>query len=367
MKGESPGESAPEAETGQQPVLVTGGAGLLGTGVVQLLQSAGHPVVVLDDGSGGTLGRLDQLEADPTLRVHCMDLRDRLAVTRICERERPWAVVHLAGRHFIPYCEAHPEETWDVNVESIRSLLDALAPCPPRCLLFASTADVYRGSASPHREDDPVGPPTVYGRSKLAAERLLRQVASAWQTRVVVARLFNLYGPHHTVDHLIPTVVTQALGSDRLRLGDLTTLRDFVYVDDAAAALAGLLTAGASGVYNVGTGTAASGDDIVKLVGKLLGRDLTAVRDPRRLRRLDRHALVADPSKLCVLLPRWPATPLDEGLQSVIDACRAGSTPGDSPPRRYASPVIASGSGGAAPPGPETVGQPSGRTHDDLG
>ncbi|MGH3328959.1 MAG: NAD-dependent epimerase/dehydratase family protein [Streptomycetales bacterium] len=303
-------------------VLVTGGAGFLGTRTVQRLRSAGHPVAVLDDGSGGTLDRFDQLETDPTVRVHRVDLCDRDAVATVCERERPWAVVHLAARHFIPFCETHPQQAWQVNVEGTRNLLDALTSCQPRRFLFASTAEVYRQSASPHREDDPLLSPTVYGRSKLAAEQFLRETTLRWDTSLVLARLFNLYGPRHTVPHLIPTIVTQAMTGDHLRLGDLTTVRDFVYVDDAAAAIVGLLTRGADGPYNVGSGTTTSGEDMVELVAKLLGRDLTVALDPGRLRRHNRHALIADPTRLSRLLPWWPATPLDVGLRYVIDPNR---------------------------------------------
>lgn len=316
----------PNAETHDRLVLVSGGAGFLGTRTVRQLRLAGYPVAVLDDGSGGTLKRLDQLEADSTLRVYHVDLRDQAKVAAVCERERPWAVVHLAGRHFIPFCEAHAKETWQINVEGTRNLLDAVTSCQPRRFLFASTAEVYRESTSPHREDGPLSSPTVYGRSKLAAEQLLQENTSPWDTRVVIARLFNLYGPHHTVPHLIPTIVAQAISGDRLRLGDLTTVRDFVFVDDAASAIVELLTCGPGGTYNIGTGTATSGENVVELVAKLLDRDLTVVLDQRRLRRINRRTLVADPAKISGLLPWWPATPLDEGLENVIDAHRNNAT-----------------------------------------
>jgi UDP-glucose 4-epimerase len=273
--------------------------------------------VVVDDGSGGTAEQLNQLAEDPFVRVHRIDLRDRPGIAAVCRRERPWAVVHLAGRHFIPDCQARPTEAWQVNVEGTRNLLDALAAWPPHRFLFASTAEVYRESTTPHSEDDPLGSTTVYGRSKIAAERLLE--ATTFRC-VVIARLFNLYGPHDTVSHLIPSIITQAVTGQRLRLGDLGTARDFVYVDDAASAVVELITRGFSGTYNIGTGTAITGEHLVKRVAKLLGRSLSVTRDPRRLRPTDRRTLAADPTKVNTLLPWWPATPLDVGLESVIDA-----------------------------------------------
>ncbi|MGL5824373.1 MAG: NAD-dependent epimerase/dehydratase family protein [Nocardioides sp.] len=319
--GDEPCDSAsPGTARDPSRILISGGAGLLGTGVIDILRARGLAVAVLDDGSGGTHDRLDQLDSDPMIRVHRVDLRDVSAVAEACRDESPSMVVHLAGRHFIPYCNAHPEETWEVNVDGTRNLLAAIAPNPPQRLVFASTADVYRPALAAHREAHPLESPTIYGRSKLAAEQLLVASCATSGVPLTIARLFNLYGPHHTVDHLIPTVVAQAIAGNHLDLGDLTTLRDFVYVDDAAAAIVDLLTEQASGIYNVGTGTAASGEDVVGLVGKLLNRELNVVRDQSRLRTHDRAVLVADPSKLRSLLRWWPATPLDEGLRKVIAA-----------------------------------------------
>lgn len=317
--GDEPGTAGTPATGRDRPrTLITGGAGLLGSSVVDALRSQGQSVVILDDGSGGTHERLEQRIADSMIRVHRVDLRDAAAVSAVCQEERPSTVIHLAGRHFIPYCNEHPDETWNVNVHGTSNLLAALAPHPPQHMLFASTADVYRPSTSAHREDCRVEPPTIYGRSKLAAEELLLQSCTGWGTRLTITRLFNLYGPEHTVDHLIPTVIAQALAERQLHLGDLSTLRDYVFVDDAAAAIVGLLAGEATGVVNIGTGIATSGEDLVELVGKLLNRELTVVRDRLRLRRHDRPVLVADPTKLRTMLRWWPAPPLDEGLRRVI-------------------------------------------------
>ncbi|MGL5824072.1 MAG: NAD-dependent epimerase/dehydratase family protein, partial [Nocardioides sp.] len=170
MGDEPRNAAALDTTRGPSRILITGGAGLLGTGVVDILRARGLAVAILDDGSGRTHDRLDQLDSDPLVRVHRVDLRDVPAVAAVCRDERPSVVVHLAGRHFIPYCNTHPDETWEVNVDGTRNLLAALAPHPLRHLLFASTADVYRPAAAAHREDHTLESPTIYGRSKLAAE-----------------------------------------------------------------------------------------------------------------------------------------------------------------------------------------------------
>jgi UDP-glucose 4-epimerase len=309
-------------------VLVTGGGGFLGVRVVHRLRAAGHPVTVVDDGSAGTWLRLKELDADPGTDVRPLDVRRRAELAAICMEQRPWAVVHLAGRHFIPYCEEHPQETWQINVEGTRSLLDALSAAPPSWFVLASTADVYQESARPHSEYDPVGPPAVYGRSKMTAERLVERAASCWGGRAAITRLFNLYGPGDTVDHVIPTIVRQAVMSDRLQLGDITTVRDFVHVDDTAAAITSLMDQEAQGIFNVGTGVPTSGEVLVELIGEMLGKSLSVTQDQRRLRPHNRRYLVADIRRLTRKLPWWPTIELERGLSELIKGAtmRAGQT-----------------------------------------
>ncbi len=315
----------------RRTVLVTGGAGFLGIPVVRRLRLLGHPVAVLDDGSAGTLPRLTVFADDPGVRVHRADVADAVAVGRVCARERPWGVAHLAARHFLPDCERTPDSTWRVNTEGTRALLQALAAHPPKRFLLASTADVYAPSDRPHREDDAIGPHTAYGRSKRAAELLAEEACAALGCRCTVARLFNLYGPFPTVRHLIASVLSQAALGDRLALGDLHTVRDYVYVEDAADAVVALLCQGNGGTVNVGTGTATRGHEVVALVSALLGRTLVTSVDAARLRAADRPSLVAATGRLAAVLPRWSATALREGLARSIREQRAAASPGPYP------------------------------------
>lgn len=305
--------------TADGPILVTGAAGFLGRKVVRSLRVAGYQVVALDTGGTGTAtGNL----WDPVVIEYRVDLRDWKAIRAVCAAIRPWGVVHLAARHFIPACQASPQETWQVNVTGTGNLLEALAGWPPRVLVFASTADVYLERAAPCAETDPVGPRTVYGQSKLAAERQVQAAARAWGSRMVIARIFNLYGPEPTVDHLIPAIITQALESDELALGHLTSARDFVYAGDAADAITELVSKPDLGILNIGTGTATSGEQVVRMVAAILGRDLIVRLDQRRVRRLDRRVLVARTDKIRAVLPWWPRTSLDDGLAQMIGAIK---------------------------------------------
>jgi UDP-glucose 4-epimerase len=263
------------SDTTPRTVLVTGAAGLICVPMVRCPRAKGFRVVAVDDGSAGTLHRLDEFADCAKVRLRVLDIRHRTELIRLMTTERPWGVVHLAARHFIPDCETSPSETLDINVMGIQNMLDACATHPPQRLVFASTADVYAPSDRPHGEHDRVGPQGVYGWSKLLGERLLcEQADRLGDCESVSARLFNVYGPGDPHSHLLPEILRQARRGRVLHLEDLGEARDFVYVDDVAEALVILLCRAQPGVVNVGTGTAVSGRELVDLVTNLTGRSL---------------------------------------------------------------------------------------------
>ncbi len=187
--------------------------------------------------------------------------------------------------------------------------------------MFASTADVYAASASPHTEDDPVAPCGVYGCSTLLGEWLLRdQAHRLGGCGIIIARLFNVYGPGDPHRHLLPEVLRETRRCAVLRLGDVDAVRDFVYVEDAADTLVVLLRTAQSGVFNIGTGTPVVGRELVDIVADLTGRRLDIHLDRDRLRRQHRPVSCAVPDRLRTFLPWWPRTSLREGIQLTITA-----------------------------------------------
>lgn len=306
-------------------VLVTGAAGLIGVPVVRCLLAQGLRVVAVDNGSAGTLHRLDEFADNTEVCVRVLDVRHHTDLVDVMATERPWGVMHLAARHFIPDCDTSPVETVDINVLGTQHVVNACALHPPRRLVFASTADVYAPSDCPHGEDDHVEPPGVYGRSKLLAERMLREQAyRLGDCESTVARLFNVYGPGDPHPHLLPEILRQAQRTQVLHLGDLTESRDFVYVDDVAEALVVLLRAGGPTMVNVGAGTAVSGHDLVNLVAHLTGRHLETRVDPARLRGRARPVSCATTTRLRAVVPSWPRTSLSAGIQRTIMVEQAG-------------------------------------------
>ncbi|RPF20357.1 NAD-dependent epimerase/dehydratase family protein [Myceligenerans xiligouense] len=316
------------ADATTRPVLVTGAAGLVGVPLVRALRRGGHTVVAVDDGSAGTLGRLAEFLPDDGVHVVIADVRDGISLTSLMREARPWAVAHLAAKHFIPECEAAPGAALDVNVLGTQRILDACAVAPPKRFLFASTADVYATDDAPHAETSLVAPRGVYGTSKLTGEHLLRDQAHRLGiSGVVVARLFNVYGPGDPHPHLIPEILRQVTaGETRLSLGDLSSARDYVFVDDVADMLSSFLASTVTGIFNVGTGVATTGYHLVRLIGDVVGRNLVTEVDPARVRQVERKTLCAAPDRL-VSAVGHPATSLRDGLAATLAATTVVPTP----------------------------------------
>lgn len=299
-----------------QRFLVTGGAGFIGSHLTHHLCDAGASVDVVDSLFAG-----DRRLVPDDARLHEVDLRDD-DLPALVERIDPSAIVHLAACHFIPYCNANPEDTFEVNVMGTRHLLEAARSIGDLDrIVFASTAAVYPPRETAHHVADPTGPMDVYGRTKLVGEELTELFHERTGIDAVTARLFNTYGANETNDHLIPAILDQiADGSRTVELGNLTPKRDFVHVADVVRALETLSTAFDRGyrTYNVGTGTAYSVREVVEHVSAALGEDIEIVEDEERVRESDRPHLQADVSRIETELGWSPDLSFTEGLARLL-------------------------------------------------
>jgi UDP-glucose 4-epimerase len=279
-----------------ETLLITGGAGFIGSHLVERLVDARADVAVVDN-----LSRGERHWVPAGVPLHEADIRDLRRLRRIVGIVRPTSVVHLAAMHFVPAVDDAPALAREVNVDGTQNLLRALAPAPPELLLFASTAAVYPDRSGRIPESCAVGPFDVYGETKVEGERLVADFERGTGTRSIVARLFNVIGRRETNPHVVPELVTQVReGRTPIRLGALHPKRDYTDVVDVAAALArllGPLDEDAS-VFNVGTGRGTSVADLVASCERIVGYELIVESDPRRVRRRDRAELVADVSLL---------------------------------------------------------------------
>jgi UDP-glucose 4-epimerase len=309
------------SDRNRKRVLVTGGCGFLGLPTVRKLTARGAEVVVLDNLSAPAPGHEAAIR-ELGVRLLRADLRDAAQLSSQLRDERFWGVIHLASLHMIPYCVSHPKETLDNNVLGTQHLLDTWPDEPPRRFLFASTADVYAPSDTPHREGDRTEATNVYGGSKLLSEGLVTWCQQrSPEMEIVIARIFNAYGSGDGNPHLIPEILLQLRGSDSLQLGNVTTKRDYIHVDDVAEVLANLLYREEPHLtVNVGSGSSHSAAEIVERLSTLLGRPIVIERDSSRLRAVDRPMLEANSERLAKLLPSLHLLPLSEGLGKLLEA-----------------------------------------------
>ncbi len=307
-------------------VLVTGACGFVGSRLAARLATGGEEVIALDDLS---VGRAESLPAG--VEQAAVDVRDTDALAELVARHRPRAVFHLAAIHFVPACNANPPAALSVNVVGTQSLLTALERAHrPESLVLASTGAVYEPSRQAHREDSPLAPDDVYGLSKLWAEQAAWLAHRRTGVPVGIARLFNVIGPGETNPHLVPEILAQASRGGELRLGNLDTRRDYVYVEDVARGLHELAEAvGDQGpaTVNLGSGRAVDGHELVELVGDLLGRRLSVASDPARVRPSDRPVLQSDPSAARRLTGWKATTSLRDALAAAVARPLADSGP----------------------------------------
>lgn len=303
-------------------VLITGGAGFIGSALSTHLQAEGYQVHVLDDLSFG----LRHLAAVPDDRFHQVDVRDREAVQRTMAKVAPARVLHLAAVHFIPYCNQHPVEAAEINILGTINVLDACEQSGSvRQVFVASTAAVYPIADGAMPETHTTGPMDIYGVTKLATEKLVSEFHLRTGITTIIGRFFNAFGPNETNPHLIPEIQKQVLaGARTLHLGNLDPKRDFIHTEDMSRAMAALLHVQTQGhdVFNIGRGIEYSVREIVDAFARQLGEPLHIEVDPMRVRKVERMHLLADVSKLKQATgwePRWG---IDEGVATLLQEKR---------------------------------------------
>lgn len=291
-------------------VLVTGGAGYVGSHVVRQLLDAGHTVVVLDDLSRG------HREAVAGVPLIEGDYGDAPLLDRIFGEHRIAHVVHLAAASEVGASMREPSAYYRNNVCKAPELLDAAVRHRVRGFVFSSTAAVYGdGDDAPLAEDAPIAPSSTYGETKLAFERMLGAYAAAHGLRWIALRYFNAAGAapdgtigedHSPETHLIPRLLREAANGtpcatiygDDYPTPDGTCIRDYVHVVDLADAHVRALSAferGVAGPLNLGSGAGSSVREIVAAVERATGVRFDRQVAPRRTG--DPAVLIADGSR----------------------------------------------------------------------
>ena len=296
--------------TAKDTVLVTGGAGYIGSHVVLQLRARNESVVVLDDLSTG----FRQAVGDTPLVVG--DVGDRALLARVLTEHRVGTVMHFAAKTIVPESVREPLRYYGNNTAATRNLLEACMQSGPRRFVFSSTAAVYgipEGGVA--REDMPLAPINPYGTSKLMSEWILRDLAAVSEFRYVSLRYFNVAGSDTQCRigqatakaTLLVKVACEAVVGKRPHVSiygtnydtpDGTGIRDYIHVEDLArahlCALDYLRSGGASQVLNCGYGHGYSVREVLASVNRVAGRTIPVIEEPRREGDPDRLVAAAD-------------------------------------------------------------------------
>jgi UDP-glucose 4-epimerase len=303
-------------------ILLTGGAGYIGSACLRWLLKHGHYPIALDNMLEGNAS------AVPEGRLVVGDINDTSLVTRTLQEHGIEAVMHFAALASVPLSISDPASYWQANTVGTKSILDAMRAAEVSRIVFSSTAATYAfGVEMPIRETTPQIPMTPYGTTKLAAEWMIKEYAKAYGISYTIFRYFNasvadpdgLYGEsRHVEGHIIPLTLLVAVGRrDKLKIfggdwetRDGTCVRDYVHTEDLAQAHQLAVEALGPGVgtdYNLGSGSGTTILEVLRACEKAVGRPIPHEIVGRRSG--DPGTLIATPEKIVKELgwvPRYP-------------------------------------------------------------
>ena len=323
-----------------QRALVTGAAGFIGSHLVEMLVRQGtHVRAFVRYNSAQRAGNLELLPPDVQAEVeqYAGDLRDADAVLEAARGMDQ--IYHLGAVITIPYSYRHPREVVAVNVLGTLNVLIAARDLGTPQVMVTSTSEVYgTAQTDPIDEHHPINPQSPYAASKAAQDALALSFHAAYGLPVRIVRPFNTYGPRQSARAVIPTIISQALTRDQVRLGALHPTRDLTYVTDTVR---GILLAmehdeAIGRPLNLGTGQSITIGELAERAIRLTGRQVPVVTDAERIRPETSEVLrLRSDNRLARALIGWePQVSLDDGLRWTIEWVRAHLDRFD--PDRYA-------------------------------
>ena len=299
---------------------MTGGAGFIGSHVVDWLVNEGYPVCVVDSLSTGNLTNINEHIDRGLVDFVKGDIRDKEQITKYARDV--FAVVHLAAVVSVQFSMENPSLTSQINVEGTRRLLESCIDCNVKRFIFISSCSVYGAPQYlPIDEHHPLNPISPYASTKLEGERLCQEFFNESGLETVILRLFNVYGPRQAQDEY-SGVITKFMecaekGQPFMIYGDGSQTRDFVHVKDVANGVLTLIEDGFAGeIFNMGYGTAVSINDLAKMVMHLSHRNCEIKYEPAK--EGDILHSVADLSKARKAFAYVPKMSLEEGLQDLL-------------------------------------------------
>jgi UDP-glucuronate 4-epimerase len=306
-------------------ILVTGGAGFIGSLLVEKLLARGHEVAILDDFNDfydPQIKRANVASVAGDVAIHRVDLRDSGAVNLLFHREKFDAIVHLAARAGVRPSIQHPQLYYDTNVGGTLHLLEAARQTGIEQMIYASSSSVYGVSkTAPFSEDlhltQTISP---YAATKIAGEFLCSTYSHLYRMRIVALRFFTVYGARQRPDLAIHQFTKKILAGEPIdQFGDGTTRRDYTYIDDIIQGVMAALDyqGPAFDIFNLGESETIQLKDLIGAIENAVGRKAKINRLPEQPG--DMPMTCADISKARKLLGYNPTTPFSVGLPKFVD------------------------------------------------
>src|SRR5579875_1032981 len=305
-------------------ILVTGGAGFIGSHTVDALVERSHDVSIIDDLSSGKRGQVNA-----RARFHQADLRDARRIDEIVGQERPEVIYHLAAQMDVRRSVADPAFDAQVNLIGLLNLMEAARGRGLRRVIFASSGGAIYGEQDvfPCDEDHPCRPVSPYGVAKLASERYLFFYRNEYGIGYTALRYANVYGPRqdpHGEAGVVAIFCGRLLGGESCTIyGDGCQTRDYVYVGDVAAANIAALEYQVDGAFNIGTGIETDVNRLYNELALLAGARKAAVYGPARPG--EQRRSVISPARAGQKLGWQPRMALRDGLAATFEYFRQGA------------------------------------------
>ena len=298
-------------------ILITGGAGFVGSHLCDKYIQDGYDVVCLDTGNFLNVSHLIEREHF----IPCYDdILDPVYINTLVGSGDFDAIIHLAAQVRVDKAIVNPVFTWNINVNGTLNLLDAARKNDVKKFLFASSSEVY-GSAqyAPINEEHPLGSTSIYGASKIAGDRLCHAYAVTYGMNIGILRPFNIYGPRQTAG-VISLFINKILkNSSPMIQGDGSQSRDYIYIDDIVSAYNCMLYAKSSNVINFGTGVETTVKKLAETIINICKKDIKPEYHDAPLNTT--MSLVADISQANSL--GWkPKYDLEHGIMKFITWCK---------------------------------------------
>ncbi len=301
------------------PVCVIGGAGFLGSHLVDhLILERNCDVLVLDNLISGR----KELINEKAKFLWCDITHSEEQLAKIFKQYNIQYVFNYAAEPYIPVSFERPLHVFDINARGALLVLNAAQTAGVQGILQVSSAEIYGAVDGKIREDAPTHPHSTYGAAKLAIDMLVQARWREAKTPAISMRQFNCVGERETHEYVVPVIIEQVArstgGEAVVKLGN-NSFRDFQYAGDAVRMAVELLEKGQFGeVYNMGSEGGIQIYDLARMIGEIMGINVTVVEDPARLRPWDIEHLQSDNGKLYSIISARPQTSLEDALRCTI-------------------------------------------------